>query len=841
MSYNLLNYPHGSPITADTTKRNPYFRTTIAAVNPDILVVGEITSQAGVNGFLSNVMNQSSNAYAAGTFIDGSANDTENGIFYKTSKFHFVSNTPIKTALRDINEFKLVHLLSGDTIRIYAVHLKSSDTPGEDSLRAAEVDSLRKVTNALPAGSDFIVCGDFNIYRSSSLAYQRLLATPDNGKFIDPISMPGNWNDSLNYRSRSTQSTRVTTWLNDGGSTGGLDDRFDLILYSKEISLAGGITYVANSEIPYGNDGSHYNDSINKMPNTAVTQAVANALYFSSDHIPVLATFNFEYGATSPPDLGVLSLVTPVTPMCAVTSQSLQVQVKNYSASDVNFGVNNMQVSVTATNPSSVNQSQSKTINSGTLTAGAVMTVTMDNPYNMSTSGSYIFNANTVVTGDVNNSNNAMPAKTIIVNANPAATVSPAGPLSFCSGSSATLTASGGTSFLWSTGATTQSINVNASGNYSVTVTSNGCSSPSSPVSVTVTSGQSVVALFTETVDTVPGGANPSLTITTYESTNGFDNDNLYMYGSGEVRNSNASSGYATASGAGNVFLTNTSAGRYFVISGINTTGLANLELSFGIFKSAIASTGADFSVGYSTDSTNYTPLSIAALPSGSGTATWYYRTATGGPIPAVPNLRLRFRNDSTSTQFRIDDIVLKSSFIPIITASGPTTFCVGDSVTLTASSGSSYLWSTGATTQSIKAYASGSYTVTVNCVQSSPVVVTANSCGVTLNLKVFFEGLYMGNDEMQPVLYTNGLSNDPTACDSITVEVHDAVLTDDIIASARVLLHTDGNTQISFPAAVSGRSLYLVIHHRNSIEIWSKHPVDFNSAVINFDFTTEE
>ncbi len=827
-------------MTDDTTARNPYFRTTIASVNPDILVVEEILSQAGVTGFLNNVMNASSSTYSAGVFINGTS-DSENGIFYKSSKFHFVSNTRIPTALRDINEFKLVHILSGDTVRIYACHLKASSTPPDEDARAAEVDSLRKVTNKLASGSDFIVCGDFNIYSSNESCYQKLLALPDNGQFVDPISMPGStWNTGA-YAIRHTQSTRVTTWLNDGGSTGGLDDRFDLILYSKAISLAGGVTYVANSEIAYGNDGNHYNDSINKMPNTAVTQAVANALYFSSDHIPVLATFNFEYGATAPPDLGVLSLLAPVTPMCATSSQTLQVQVKNYSTSDVNFGVNNMQVSVTATNPSSVNQSQSKTISSGTLTAGAVMTVTMDNPYNMSASGSYIFNANTVVTGDVNNSNNAMPAKTIIVNANPSATVSPAGPLSFCSGSSATLTASGGTSFLWSTGATTQSINVNASGNYSVTVTSNGCSSPSSPVSVTVTSGQSNVTLFTETVDTVPGGTNPSLAITTYESTNGFDNDNLYMYGTGEVRNSNASSGYATASGAGNVFLTNTSSGKFFVISGINTTGLANLELSFGIFKSAIASTGSDFSVGYSTDSTNYTPLSIAALPSGSGTSTWYYRTATGGPIPAVPNLRLRFRNDSTLTQFRIDDIVLKSSFIPVITASGPTTFCVGDSVTLTASSGSSYLWSNGATTQSIKAYISGSYTVTVNCVQSSPVVVTANSCGVTLNLKVFFEGLYMGNDEMQPVLYTNGLSNDPTACDSITVEVHDAVLTDDIIASARVLLHTDGNTHISFPAAVSGRSLYLVIHHRNSIEIWSKHPVDFNSSVIDFDFTTEE
>ena len=51
---------------------------------------------------------------------------------------------------------------------------------------------------------------------------------------------------------------------------------------------------------------------------------------------------------------------------------------------------------------------------------------------------------------------------------------------------------------------------------------------------------------------------------------------------------------------------------------------------------------------------------------------------------------------------------------VPTITASGPTTFCQGGSVVLTASASSSYLWSTGATTQSITVSASGSYSVSV-------------------------------------------------------------------------------------------------------------------------------
>ena len=54
-------------------------------------------------------------------------------------------------------------------------------------------------------------------------------------------------------------------------------------------------------------------------------------------------------------------------------------------------------------------------------------------------------------------------------------------------------------------------------------------------------------------------------------------------------------------------------------------------------------------------------------------------------------------------------------SALPIVTISGPLTFCEGGSVTLTAPAGfSGYLWSNGATTQTITVTASGSYTVSV-------------------------------------------------------------------------------------------------------------------------------
>jgi endonuclease/exonuclease/phosphatase family metal-dependent hydrolase len=283
MSYNLLNYPGST-----SAERNPYFRTTIASVEPDVLVVQEILSQAGVNEFLNNVLNVASSGYAAGTFINGP--DTDSEIFFKSAYFTFISNTPIPTDLRYIYEFKLVEIASGDTIRIYSVHLKASSGSGNEQQRLAEVNVLRSATDALPSGSFYLVVGDFNIYSSTEPAYSALLNQSNIGYIIDLFNLPGVWNDPA-YAPYHTQSTRTRQF--GGGATGGMDDRFDMILFSQAVIDTGGIYYIPNSFVSYGNDGNHYNDSINKPPNVAVGQIIADALHYSSDHIPVFARFSF--------------------------------------------------------------------------------------------------------------------------------------------------------------------------------------------------------------------------------------------------------------------------------------------------------------------------------------------------------------------------------------------------------------------------------------------------------------------------------------------------------------------------------------------------------------------
>src|SRR5690606_3167193 len=77
-------------------------------------------------------------------------------------------------------------------------------------------------------------------------------------------------------------------------------------------------------------------------------------------------------------------------------------------------------------------------------------------------------------------------AVTLTITSVPQASIIAGGPTTFCEGSTVTLTANAGGSYLWSTGATSQSIIVSTTGNYSVEVTTSGCTTTSTPVSVTV-------------------------------------------------------------------------------------------------------------------------------------------------------------------------------------------------------------------------------------------------------------------------------------------------------------------------------------------------------------------
>jgi len=258
-------------------------------INADVVIVQEILSQSAVNQFRDQVLG---NNYSAGEFIDGP--DTDNAIFYKDSLFTFISTGSISPTQgpRDISVFKLFHAITLDTIIIYSAHFKASQGADNEFRRLNEAATLRVFTDMLPDGSDFILVGDLNLYRSTEPAYEELLVQDGTGYFLDPINRPGSWHDNSGFADIHTQSTRIPD-LGDGGSINGLDDRFDFILSSQSIMDEGGIDYVESSYWAYGNDGQHFNLSIHDPPNQSVSTPIAIDLYLASDHLPVLAEFDF--------------------------------------------------------------------------------------------------------------------------------------------------------------------------------------------------------------------------------------------------------------------------------------------------------------------------------------------------------------------------------------------------------------------------------------------------------------------------------------------------------------------------------------------------------------------
>jgi len=282
-TYNILNYPNQS------STKNPKYQLIMNELNPDILVVQEILSQTAVNEFLNEVL---SDEYEAGEFHNGP--DTDNAIFFKDSLFTFISLEIISPSQgpRDISVFKLFHKITLDTLIIYSAHFKASPGSENEARRLNEAATLRVFTNMLPQGTDFILVGDLNLYRSTEPAYERLLLHDGTGYFLDPINRPGSWHDNSGFADIHTQSTRLTD-LGDGGSPGGLDDRFDFILSSQSIIDSGGIDYVDGSYWAYGNDGKHFDISVHDPPNQSVSTDIAIALYFVSDHLPVIAEFDF--------------------------------------------------------------------------------------------------------------------------------------------------------------------------------------------------------------------------------------------------------------------------------------------------------------------------------------------------------------------------------------------------------------------------------------------------------------------------------------------------------------------------------------------------------------------
>ena len=178
--------------------------------------------------------------------------------------------------------------------------------------------------------ANIIICGDFNVKRSSENAYQNLITHPNQRvRFIDPINRPGSWSNSSSFADVHTQSTRTSGSCHAGG---GSDDRFDFILTNNTVmNDSAQIEYITGSYTTVGQDGNHFNSNINSSPtNTSAPLSVINALYGLSDHLPV--ALNLRVDLSTVTSLTSKTMVSqPAVVVQNPVKQTLSVQIKDYS------------------------------------------------------------------------------------------------------------------------------------------------------------------------------------------------------------------------------------------------------------------------------------------------------------------------------------------------------------------------------------------------------------------------------------------------------------------------------------------------------------------------------
>ena len=302
----------------------------------------------------------------------------------------------------------------------------------------------------------------------------------------------------------------------------------------------------------------------------------------------------------------------------------------------------------------------------------------------------------------------------------PVATITPPGPTSFCAGGNVVLYANTGSgyTYIWQlngtaiSGATDPSYTASAAGNYTVEVSS-PCVATSSATIVTVNSLPSAV-ITPATSTTFCTGGNVLLNANT-----GTGLTYQWKLGGVNILGATVASYTANVSGDYTVVVTNTS-------TSCSATS-ASVTVTVNTFPSAVitpagpttfceggsvllnANTGTGFTYQWKLNGTNILgPL---------GTAASYTASLAGSYTVVVSS---PCSTTSSATTVTVNPLPTA----PLITPSGPTTFCAGDNVDLiaNAATGLNYQWKLGgvnipgatATAASYTASATGDYTVEV-------------------------------------------------------------------------------------------------------------------------------
>lgn len=412
--------------------------------------------------------------------------------------------------------------------------------------------------------------------------------------------------------------------------------------------------------------------------------------------------------------------------------------------------------SVTSSNGTSLCNGQSTTLTAASTAGGAISwnTGNTGNSITVSAPGSYYaVESNGCGTGGLSN------MITIATGSIPAApSISSGNGTLLCNGASTILSASGGGNISWNTGANGSSISVSAAGSY-YAVATNNCGTSSASNTIFISTNQVPAAPFvlnsgaallcngaSVTLSTSPahGGTIRWNTGASGNSISVSAAGDYYAYesnGCGNGSNSNVIS-IATASTpsaptvtpAGDQLLCNgasvtlTSSGSNVQWSNGATTNSITVSVAgsyYTIDRNSCGNSSPSNTVNVTTvicptpvpgSSFSVCPGALKTLDAGVGYDTYEWsngattRTVAVGPGTYTVTVSKQ-GCFATSAAVTVGYFTVTT---PTVSASGPTIFCAGGSVTLNSSAGSAYSWNTGAVSSSINVGSSGAYYVTV-------------------------------------------------------------------------------------------------------------------------------
>lgn len=311
MTYNLMYYRASAPCSHSqgAFQRDDELKTIFDFASPTVMLVNELGSGVSTSRFLiDQVINtQGTTNYDIALSTNNGFSSIVNQVIFDTTLVGLHSQDYLT---KDLNNQDLVRAIDiyhmyykdpklsegADTVffHLISAHLKAGSGSSERLERQLATERVMDYVSANLADENVIMAGDFNIQSSSEPSFMKLINYSDtSARFYDPVNQLGSWNNNSNFAAIHTQSTHaVSSGCHSGG---GLDDRFDFLLVSDEIQQGShGVKYYPNSYQVLGNDGNHFNQSINAGNNTSAPSNIIDALYNLSDHLPVMMSLDID-------------------------------------------------------------------------------------------------------------------------------------------------------------------------------------------------------------------------------------------------------------------------------------------------------------------------------------------------------------------------------------------------------------------------------------------------------------------------------------------------------------------------------------------------------------------